>query len=96
MVHISLIVLRRRPPVRHVHFKAPIVLPYLGAVACLYLAGPWARTEEQRQQYVIAVYLLGIGIVLWLITYFWNRTVRHKEARLAPEELAERPDNPSS
>jgi hypothetical protein len=45
---------------------------------------------------VIAVYLLGIGIVLWLITYFWNRTVRHKEARLAPEELAERPDNPSS
>jgi basic amino acid/polyamine antiporter, APA family len=97
MVHISLIVLRRRPPVGHVHFKAPIVLPYVGALACLYLAGPWARTEEQQQQYVIALYLLGIGIALWLITWFWNRRVRGKETRLEhPEELAAPPDSPTT
>jgi APA family basic amino acid/polyamine antiporter len=97
IVNIALIVLRRRPPVKHVHFKAPLLLPYLGALMCAFLAGPWARSEEAQQQYVIAVYLLGIGIVLWAITYLWNRNVRGKEAGLEhPEELAERPDSPAT
>ena len=96
VVHISLIVLRRRPPVAHKHFKAPTVLPYIGVVACAFLAGPWARSEEQQQQYQIAMYLLAIGIVLWVITYFWNRSVRHREARLDPEELGEPHDSSTS
>jgi basic amino acid/polyamine antiporter, APA family len=93
VVHISLIILRRRPPVGRTHFKAPLVLPYIGVIACAFLAGPWARSEEQRQQYEIAMYLLGIGIVLWVITYFWNRRIRHRETRLNPEELGEPHDS---
>ena len=90
IVNIALIVLRRRPPVGHAHFRAPGVLPYLGAVSCAFLAGPWARSEAQMGQYRIAVWLLGIGIVLWLVTWLWNRAVRHREGGLRrPEELAE-------
>jgi APA family basic amino acid/polyamine antiporter len=75
VVNVSLLVLRRRP-VDHDHFKAPALLPVAGALTCAFLAGPWARSEEQQQQYVIAGGLLVVGIVLWLMTWLWNRGVR--------------------
>ena len=50
----------------------------LGALSCAFLAGPWARSAEQQQQYVIAGYLLAVGLVLWLATWLWNRGVRAK------------------
>jgi amino acid transporter len=77
VVNVSLLVLRRRP-VQHQHFRAPVFLPVIGAVTCAFLAGPWARSEEQQQQYVIAGGLLVVGIVLWLCTWLWNRGVRAK------------------
>jgi amino acid transporter len=90
VVNISLIVLRRRPPVGHAHFKAPGPLPWIGAVTCAFLAGPWARSAAQLPQYRIAAWLLAIGIVLWAVTWGWNRLVRHRAGGLAhPEELAE-------
>ncbi len=77
VVNISLLVLRRRPSDRD-HFRAPKYLPVLGALSCAFLAGPWARSAEQQQQYVIAGYLLAVGLVLWLATWLWNRAVRAK------------------
>ena len=48
-------------------------------MACFFLAGPWARTAEQREQYTIAGGLLVVGIVLWALTWMTNRGVRAKK-----------------
>jgi amino acid transporter len=77
VVNVALLVLRRRPAA-HNHFKAPTFLPVVGALSCAFLAGPWARSEDQLQQYEIAGYLLAVGILLWLLTWLWNRGVRSK------------------
>jgi amino acid transporter len=78
VVNIALLVLRRQP-VDHEHFRTPTFLPYLGALTCFFLAGPWARTSEQMVQYKIAGLLLAVGIVLWAITWMTNRGVRAKK-----------------
>ncbi len=78
VVNIAVLVLRRRT-VDHEHFRAPTYLPYVGAVACFFLAGPWARTAEQREQYTIAGVLLVVGIILWALTWLTNRGVRAKK-----------------
>ena len=72
IVNIALLVLRRRP-VDHKHFRTPTVLPYIGAITCAFLAGPWARSEEQMPQYTIAAGLLAVGLVLWALTWMANR-----------------------
>ncbi len=80
VVNIALIVIRRRPTEdEHPHFTAPTVLPYVGAITCAFLAGPWARSEDQQEQYVIAGFLLAAGIVLWALTWLTNRGVRAKK-----------------
>lgn len=80
VVNIALIVIRRRPSAQdHPHFTAPTLLPYLGAVTCAFLAGPWARSDEQQEQYVIAGFLLLAGVVLWALTWLTNRGVRAKK-----------------
>ena len=78
VVNVALLVLRRRR-VDHDHFKVPAFLPVVGAVTCAFLAGPWARSEDQLQQYQIAGYLLAVGVVLWLVTWLLNRGVRAKK-----------------
>ena len=41
-------------------------------------------------QYRIAAWLIAIGILLWAITWAWNRAVRHRPTTLRhPEDLAE-------
>ena len=72
IVNISLLVLRRQPS-KTEHFRAPAILPWIGAITCAFLVGPWARSEAQMGQYRIAAWLLGIGLVLWVATYLWNR-----------------------
>lgn len=80
IVNIALIVIRRRPTDQeHPHFTAPTLLPYVGAVTCAFLAGPWARSDEQQEQYVIAGFLLAAGIVLWALTWLTNRGIRAKK-----------------
>ena len=80
VVNIALIIIRRRPADKeHAHFTAPTVLPYLGAITCAFLAGPWARSDEQQEQYVIAGFLLAAGIVLWALTWLTNRGIRAKK-----------------
>jgi hypothetical protein len=71
-------VLRRDTTTERV-FKAPTVIPVIGAVGCAFLTGPWARDPEDWVQYRIAGGLLAVGIVLWLLTWLTNRGVRAKK-----------------
>ena len=91
IVNVALLVLRRRP-VAHEHFRTWTPLAVLGALTCGYLAGPWARSAAQLPQYRIAAWLVAIGVALWALTWGWNRAVRHRPTELRhPEELAEHP-----
>jgi amino acid transporter len=80
VVNVSCMVLRRRGAEggdragAAATFKAPRVVPALGALTCLFLIGPWARDREDWVQYQIAGGLLAIGVVLWLITWLVNRS----------------------
>ncbi|HET7415541.1 MAG TPA: APC family permease [Arthrobacter sp.] len=86
VVNIAAIVLRRTPVDRE-HFRAPTVLPYIGAITCAFLVGPWAQDPIEYQ---IAGVMLGLGVVLWALTWFWNRGVRAKKTRFSsPEDLKE-------
>ncbi|MFS3129728.1 APC family permease [Nocardioides sp. Bht2] len=67
LVNVCCLILRRDTTTTPA-LKAPTWVPILGAVACLYLLGPWARLEADMIQYKIAGGLLLIGIVLWGIT----------------------------
>ncbi|CUR53980.1 putative amino acid/polyamine transporter [metagenome] len=77
VVNVACLVLRRDPtPSR---FRAPTAIPVIGAVACAFLVGPWARNEADYVQYKIAGGLLVLGIVLWALTWMTNRGVRAKK-----------------
>jgi amino acid transporter len=70
VVNVAVLVLRR-DPVGHEHFRTPTVLPILGALFCAFLTGPW--TGRDPVQYRVAGVLIGIGVVLWLVTIMINR-----------------------
>ncbi|MEU4428279.1 APC family permease [Actinoplanes sp. NPDC024001] len=72
VVNVAVLVLRR-DPVEHDHFKAPTVIPVLGALACAFLASP--LSGRATADYRIAGVLLLVGVVLWAITYATNRYV---------------------
>jgi type VI protein secretion system component VasK len=95
VVNVALLVLRRQP-VSHAHFRTWTPLAVLGALTCAYLAGPWARSEAQQGQYVIAGALIAIGVVLSGVTYLYNRAVRHRQ--IGFEDVSEldehRPEGP--
>ncbi|MCM6773756.1 APC family permease [Nocardia sp. CDC159] len=66
IVNIAVLVLRR-DPVSHQHFRTPTILPVIGALCCGFLVTPF--TGRDRFQYVVAAILLAIGVVLWAITH---------------------------
>jgi len=78
IVNVALLVLRR-DHVDHAHFRTRTWLAVLGALTCAYLAGPWARSADQQEQYVIAGALVALGIVLSFVTWLYNRAVRHRQ-----------------
>jgi APA family basic amino acid/polyamine antiporter len=80
IVNVAVLVLRR-DRVEHRHFKAPTIVPVLGAICCAFLAGPW--TGRDPAQYRIAGILIAIGVVLWVVTVWINRATGVKPA--APE-----------
>jgi hypothetical protein len=51
--------------VDHAPFRAPTVLPVLGALTALVLASPLA--DRPAEVYIRAGVLLAIGIVLWAV-----------------------------
>src|SRR5918993_2672577 len=65
IVNVAVLVLRKNT-VDHEHFRAPTILPVLGAICCAFLVGPW--TGRAPVQYAIAGILLAIGVVLWFVT----------------------------
>jgi amino acid transporter len=80
VVNVAVLVLRR-DPVDHDHFRTPTFLPIVGAASCAFLAGPW--TGRDPVQYRIAGVLLAIGVALWVVTVLINRAARHE--RTAPK-----------
>ena len=77
VVNIAVLVLRR-DPVGHKHFRTPTILPVLGALSCAFLAGPW--TGRDPVQYRVAGVLIAIGVVLWVVTMLFNRMTGTKAA----------------
>lgn len=59
--NVAVLVLRR-DPVEHEHFRAPTVMPLLAIVACLILF-----TQQQPQHWALAGVLLAVGLVLYLV-----------------------------
>ncbi|RSM73147.1 amino acid permease [Actinoplanes sp. ATCC 53533] len=84
VVNIAVLVLRR-DRVEHKHFKAPTVIPIIGAVACAYLASP--LSGRAAADYQVAGVLLIIGVVLWAITYATNRFILHQETTINPAKI---------
>ena len=70
IVNVAVLVLRRRPA-EHDHYRAPTICPILGFVSCVYLASPWSGRDPQ--QYRIAGVLLLIGVVLFAINWVVHR-----------------------
>lgn len=70
IVNVAVLVLRRRPS-EHDHYRAPTICPILGFVSCVYLASPFSGRDPQ--QYRIAGVLLLIGVVLFLINWLVHR-----------------------
>ncbi|WP_433557782.1 APC family permease [Pseudonocardia xinjiangensis] len=68
VVNIAVLVLRRRDPVEHPHFRAPSWTPYVGIVLCGFLATP--LSGRPLQQFALAGILLLVGAGLWVINYF--------------------------
>ncbi|HEU5000061.1 MAG TPA: APC family permease, partial [Lapillicoccus sp.] len=75
------------PAISPHHFRTPTVLPIIGALACAFLVTPFSG--RAGSQYVLAGYLLALGVVLWAITWFANRALRAKKTYLRdPSDLA--------
>lgn len=86
VVNVAVLVLRKQP-VDHKHFRTPTFLPVIGAIACTYLVLPWT-SGRPIAQYQIAGALLAIGIVLWAITYVHRRVSGYDAPPLEqPERL---------
>jgi amino acid transporter len=66
LVNISVLVLRKKP-VEHKHFRNPTWAAVLGAVTTLVLASP--ITGRPGRVYAIAGILVGVGALLWFINY---------------------------
>jgi amino acid transporter len=84
VVNVAVLVLRRD----HVdadHFRTPTFLPVIGALACGFLATPWAG--RPGEQYRIAGILLGIGVLLWLVTVLVNRHTGTARTPLDPDRF---------
>lgn len=67
------VLLLRRSPVAHAHYRAPTLCPVLGLVSCVYLASPLAGREVA--QYGIAGVLLLVGIALFVLNALLERRI---------------------
>ncbi|BAH54877.1 MAG: APC family permease [Rhodococcus sp. (in: high G+C Gram-positive bacteria)] len=86
IVNITVLVLRKQP-VEHQHFRVPTILPIVGALTCGFLVTPFA--DRPAVQYQIAGILLGIGVVLWAGTVVVNKRMGKGGPEIDPEKLAE-------
>jgi basic amino acid/polyamine antiporter, APA family len=68
IVNIAVLVLRKHK-VEHRHFRAPTWAPVLGVFLCGFLATP--LSGRPLTQFLIALILLVVGVVLWVINYLF-------------------------
>jgi amino acid transporter len=83
IVNIAVLILRRQP-VEHRHYRAPTLLPILGAISCAYLASPLSGRDPN--QYLLAGVLLLIGIGLWFVNRVVVGRVDFDPTKLPPGE----------
>jgi len=85
VVNVAVLVLRR-DPVDHEHFRAASVLPVIGVITCAFFVTPY--TDRDTDQCEVAGLLIAIGIVLWAITWIANRAIRSQRTYVKdPTEL---------
>lgn len=75
VVNIAVLVLRK-DTVEHAHYRAPTVMPVLGAILAFVLASP--LTGRPAEVYIRAGILLGVGLLLWGVNWLVMR--RHQPA----------------
>jgi APA family basic amino acid/polyamine antiporter len=91
MVNVAVLVLRRDVQEAGGHFRTPTVLPVIGFLASLYLVTP--LSGRPAQQYVLALILVAIGIVLFFVTMLINRQLGIRDAGIKdPRSLGSAPD----
>ncbi|WP_102141520.1 APC family permease [Mycobacterium hubeiense] len=91
VVNVAVLVLRRDVQEGGGHFKTPTALPVIGFFASLYLVTP--LSGRPIQQYVLALILVAIGIVLFGITMLINRQLGIRGPGIVdPTHLAAPPD----
>lgn len=91
LVNVAVLVLRRDVQAAGGHFKTPTVLPVIGCVASLYLVTP--LSGRPGQQYLLALILVAIGILLFFLTMAINRQLGIRGAGITdPTHLGSAPD----
>jgi amino acid transporter len=89
VVNVAVLVLRRDVPDRK-YFRAPTALPIIGMITCLYLVTPF--TGRSSTQYVVAGWLLVIGVVLFFVTVLINKKLGVSPSRWRDlKDLTEEP-----
>jgi APA family basic amino acid/polyamine antiporter len=94
VVNIAVLVLRRDRPSKE-YFRAPTVLPIVGFITCFYLLTPLSGRDSA--QYVIAGWLLLLGVVLFFVTVLINKRLGISPSQYRDMEQLENasPDDPS-
>jgi basic amino acid/polyamine antiporter, APA family len=82
VVNVAVLVLRK-DRVEHHHFRAPTVLPVIGAITALVLASPLA--DRDTGVYVRAGVLVAIGVALWVVNRLVLRAADARDAKGAPD-----------
>ena len=83
-MNVAVLVLRKDVQAGGAHFKTPTWLPVVGFVASLYLVLP--LSGRPLQQYVLAIALVVLGVVLFGVTLAINRAVGIKTTRIEDVE----------
>lgn len=89
VTNIAVLVLRK-DPAEHRHFRAPTVVPILGALCCAFLVSP--LSGRATDDYRVAAVLLVVGVALWALHWGVNRILFHRGNR--PENIDELSGHP--
>ena len=89
VVNVAVMVLRKDVKADGNHFKTPTWLPWVGFLASAYLVLPFSG--RPLQQYVLAIALVVLGILLFGLTVAINRAVGIKGTPIDAEKLESEP-----
>jgi len=90
VVNVAVLVLRRDVREEGGHFKTPTALPVIGFIASVYLVLP--TSGRPPEQYILALALIVIGVVLFGVTMLINRQLGIRGPGITdPTHLADAP-----